>query len=143
MRYSSCLGVFSGGRENGTVGISPISTGGISETGEREHWECCWVLPQKPGEVDGQCGTAGGRRAGRGVLEQMLKLEATGHQSGRGSRAINIGTQRLRSWVRPLGSHHTSAWEVWQRDHQGLPNVPKEDVGMSCLPRLEFISIST
>lgn len=60
---------------------------------------------------------------GRVVLEQMLKLEAPGHQAGRGSLTINTGTRRLRSWVRPLGSHHTSAWQVWQNDHQELLNA--------------------
>lgn len=65
----------------------------------------------------------------RGVLEQMLKLEAPGHQAGRGSGAINTGTQRLRSWVRPLGSHHTSAWEVRQNDHQGLLNAAQRGCG--------------
>lgn len=101
------------------------------------------MSPQKPGQVDGQYSTAGGREGGqRGA---GADAEAGSHRAPDRKRFPSNQHRDSASEVmgQAPGSHHISAWEVWQRDHQGLPNVHKEDVEMTCLPRLEFISIST
>lgn len=71
MRYSSCLRVFSGGREESTVGMSPKSVHGISETGEHQG-KLLGVTPQ--GRSSGWLAWHSWQRSGR-VLEQIWELE--------------------------------------------------------------------
>lgn len=98
-------------RRERTVGICPMSICGISETGEPEHWERCRVLPQKPGQVDGQYGLAGaggGRVAG---------------QSGAGAD-VEAGSPRAPGRERfPSNQHRDSASEVMGQSPGLSPHI--------------------